>query len=64
MRTGTPRPPRLGEQPSPVVVPVGRSPELRRALQLTEQRLGDEVRFEDLAAEVGYTDQNPDRLLP
>jgi AraC-like DNA-binding protein len=44
---------RLGEQPSPVVVPVGRSPELRRALQLTEQRLGDEVRFEDLAAEVG-----------
>ena len=34
-------------------MPVGRSPELRRALQLTEQRLGDEVRFEDLAAEVG-----------
>jgi transcriptional regulator GlxA family with amidase domain len=44
---------RLSEQPSPVVVPVGRSPELRRALQLTEQRLGDEVRFEDLADDVG-----------
>jgi AraC-like DNA-binding protein len=44
---------RLAEQPSPVVVPAGRSPELRRALQLTEQRLGGDVRFEDLAAEVG-----------
>lgn len=44
---------RLAEQPSPVVVPAGRSPELRRALRLTEERLGGEVRFEDLAAEVG-----------
>jgi AraC-like DNA-binding protein len=44
---------RLAEQPSPVVVPVGRSPELRRALRLTEERLGGEVRFEDLADEVG-----------
>jgi AraC-like DNA-binding protein len=44
---------RLAEQPSPVVVPSGRSPELRRALQLTEERLGGEVRFEDVAAEVG-----------
>ncbi len=44
---------RLAEQPSPVVVPAGRSPELRRALQLTEERLGGEVRFEDLADEVG-----------
>jgi AraC-like DNA-binding protein len=44
---------RLAEQPSPVVVPSGRSPELRRALQLTEQRLGDELRFEDVADEVG-----------
>jgi AraC-like DNA-binding protein len=44
---------RLAKQPSPVVVPAGRSPELRRALQLTEQRLGGEIRFEDLAAEVG-----------
>jgi AraC-like DNA-binding protein len=44
---------RLAEQPSPVFVPVGRSPELRRALRLTEQRLAEEVRFEDLAKEVG-----------
>ena len=43
----------LAEQPSPVVVPAGRSPELRRALRLTEERLGDQVRFEDLAAEIG-----------
>jgi AraC-like DNA-binding protein len=34
-------------------VPAGRSTELRRARQLTEARLGAEVRFEDLAAEVG-----------
>jgi AraC-like DNA-binding protein len=44
---------RLAEQPSPVVVPVGRSAELRRALQLTEERLGGQIRFEDVAAEVG-----------
>lgn len=44
---------RLAEQPSPVVVPAGRSPELRRALRLTEQRLGGEVRFEDVANDVG-----------
>ncbi|MEV0351600.1 AraC family transcriptional regulator [Nonomuraea sp. NPDC050680] len=44
---------RLAERPSPVVVPVGRSPELRRALRLTEQRLGGEIRFEDVADEVG-----------
>jgi AraC-like DNA-binding protein len=44
---------RLAERPSPVVVPVGRTRELRRALRLTEERLGEEVRFEDLADEVG-----------
>lgn len=44
---------RLAEQPSPVVVPAGRSGELRRALRLTEERLGTEVRFEDVAAEIG-----------
>jgi AraC-like DNA-binding protein len=44
---------RLAEQPSPVVVPAGRSPELRRALALTQERLGGEIRFEDLAGEVG-----------
>jgi AraC-like DNA-binding protein len=44
---------RLAERPSPVVVPAGRSPELRRALRLTEERLAGAVRFEDVAAEVG-----------
>jgi AraC-like DNA-binding protein len=44
---------RLAEHPSPVVVPAGRSPELRRALHLTEERLGGNVRFEDVADEVG-----------
>jgi AraC-like DNA-binding protein len=44
---------RLAEQPSPVVVPVGRSPELRQALRLTEARLDGDVRFEDLAHQVG-----------
>lgn len=46
---------RLAQRPSPVVVPAGRSPELRRALELTEQRLRGEVRFEDLADDVGLT---------
>ena len=41
------------ESPSPVVIPSGRSVEVRTALRLTEERLGDEVRFEDLAAAVG-----------
>jgi AraC-like DNA-binding protein len=44
---------RLAQRPSPVVVPVGRSPELRRALEVTGRRLGGEVRFEDVADEVG-----------
>ncbi len=44
---------RLAEKPSPAVLPAGRSAELRRALELTEQRLGGDVRFEDVAAEVG-----------
>ncbi|WP_433303409.1 helix-turn-helix domain-containing protein [Actinoplanes sp. CA-030573] len=44
---------RLAEQPSPVVVPAGRSPELRKALRLTEQRLGGQARFSDIAGEVG-----------
>ena len=44
---------RLAERPGPVVVPAGRSPELRRALELTREGLGGRVRFEDLAAAVG-----------
>ncbi|WP_433041551.1 AraC family transcriptional regulator [Dactylosporangium sp. CS-033363] len=44
---------RLAETPSPVVVPAGRSAELRRALRMTEDRLGEEVRFEDIADAIG-----------
>jgi transcriptional regulator GlxA family with amidase domain len=44
---------RLAEHPSPVTVPAGQSPELRRALALTAEALAEDVRFEDVAGEVG-----------
>ncbi len=44
---------RLAQHPSPVAVPAGQSPELRRALALTGERLAEDVRFEDIAREVG-----------
>ncbi len=44
---------RLAEHPSPVTVPAGRSAELRRALALTGERLAEDIRFEDIAREVG-----------
>ncbi len=44
---------RLAEHPSPVTVPAGRTPELRRALVVTGERLAEEVSFEDVAREVG-----------
>jgi AraC-like DNA-binding protein len=44
---------RLAEHPSPITVPAGQSPELRRALALTDERLGGEVQFEDIARDVG-----------
>jgi AraC-like DNA-binding protein len=44
---------RLAEHPSPVTVPAGRTPELRRALELTSDRLGEDVRFEDIARDIG-----------
>jgi AraC-like DNA-binding protein len=43
----------LALQPSPVTVPAGQSPELRRALALTDERLNEDVRFDDLARDVG-----------
>ncbi|MEO6412589.1 MAG: AraC family transcriptional regulator [Pedococcus sp.] len=57
---------RLAARPSPVVMPAGSSAEVRTALRLTEERLGDEVRFEKVGlvprslarrfeAEVGMT---------
>jgi AraC-like DNA-binding protein len=44
---------RLADEPSPVVVPAGRSAEVRAALRLTEERLGGDVRFEEVAEAVG-----------
>jgi AraC-like DNA-binding protein len=44
---------RLAQHPSPVTVPAGQSPELRRALALTYERLAEDVRFEDIADDVG-----------
>jgi transcriptional regulator GlxA family with amidase domain len=43
----------LAQHPSPVTIPAGQTPELRRALALTEERLTEEVRFEDIARDVG-----------
>lgn len=44
---------RLARHPSPVTIPAGRSPELRRAMALTSDGLADDIRFEDVAHEVG-----------
>ena len=44
---------RLAERPSPITMAIGRSVEVRDALRFTEERLGEEIRFEDVAAEVG-----------
>jgi AraC-like DNA-binding protein len=46
---------RLAEQPSPAVVPAGRSTELRQALRITDERLASDIRFEEVAGEVGLT---------
>ncbi len=44
---------RRAEQPSPVLVPAGRSAEVRSALTLTEERLSGEIRLEEVADAVG-----------
>jgi AraC-like DNA-binding protein len=43
----------LATRPSPARMPAGRSPELRRALALTQERLADDPRVESIAADVG-----------
>jgi AraC-like DNA-binding protein len=45
----------LAERPSPAVMPTGRSDELRRALALTEERLGGPVGVDEVARAVGLT---------
>ncbi len=44
---------RLAEHPSPVTIPAGQSPEVRHAMTLTSDGLGDDIRFEDVAHDVG-----------
>ena len=46
---------RLAQHPSPVTIPAGQSLELRRALELTQERLAEDPRFEDIARDVGLT---------
>ena len=49
---------RLAERPSPIVVPAARSTEVRAALRLTEERLGGDVRLEDIADSVGLVERS------
>ena len=44
---------RLTQHPSTVTVPAGHSPELRRALALTSDRLAEDLGFEDIARDIG-----------
>ena len=44
---------RLAQHPSPITVPAGQSPELRRALALTDERLAHDIQFESIARDVG-----------
>ena len=44
---------RLAQQPSPVVVPAGHSLELRQALARTGDELAEDIRFEDIARDIG-----------
>lgn len=43
----------LARRPSPARMPTGRSPEVRRALELTDGRLADQLSMREVAAEVG-----------
>jgi AraC-like DNA-binding protein len=43
----------LAEHPSPAHMPTGRSPEVRRALAITAERLADDPRLVDIAGEIG-----------
>jgi AraC-like DNA-binding protein len=49
---------RLAESPSPVTVPAGQSPELRHALALTNDRLAEDIEFQDVAGEVGLASRS------
>lgn len=48
----------LAKHPSQARMPAGRTPETRRTLTLTEQRLADDPRFDEIAADVGLTSRS------
>jgi AraC-like DNA-binding protein len=48
----------LAEHPTTAHMPTGRSPEVRRSLAITAQRLADEPRFVDIAGEVGLASRS------
>jgi AraC-like DNA-binding protein len=43
----------LAQHPSPVTIPAGQSAEVRHAMTVTSDGLGDDIRFEDVAHDVG-----------
>src|SRR3546814_47659 len=43
----------LAERPSPASMPTGRSAEVRRAIEITAERLAHDPRFDEIAREVG-----------
>lgn len=48
----------LAEHPSPAHMPTGRTAEVRRALAITAERLGDEPRIGDIADEIGLASRS------
>ena len=48
----------LALEPSPVTVPAGQTPELREALARTEERLAEDVRFDEIARDVGLASRS------
>lgn len=54
---------RLAHTPSPAVMPVGRSPDVGRALALIERHLSEDLRFTDLARLAGHTPRTLARKL-
>jgi AraC-like DNA-binding protein len=48
----------LAEHPSPARMPTGRSPEVRRALAITAERLADDPSLVDIADEIGLASRS------
>lgn len=48
----------LTERPSPAHMPTGRSPEVRRALEISAEQLADVPSFDDIASDVGLVSRS------